>query len=156
LDAGPLTPIEGEAYQIDFEGDPDAVTNFLRESRPLPRKHRMPVDLNISREIWFGIGPMQTSYTWKPIFEKRHSFHIRGHLGNNRSVHVHSYDPTLPLASEMLSDGEPNKVLWLHQFTLLPRCPDGASLSISVSPHIDTSESIGSADVQRKYLEHRC
>jgi hypothetical protein len=47
-DAGPVTPIEGEAYQIDFEKDPGAVTSFLRENKPLPKKHRMPVSLNIS------------------------------------------------------------------------------------------------------------
>ena len=95
------------------------------------------------------------TYTWKPIFEKRHSFHIRGHFGSDRSLHVYSYDLTLPLASEMLSEEAPYKLLWPHQFTLLPRRPDGASLSISVSPHIDTSESIGPEDVQRKNLEHR-
>src|SRR5262249_1479416 len=47
------------------------------------------------------------------------------------------------------------RMLWLHQFTLLPRCPGGASLHFSVSPHIDTSESVGSEDVQREHLEDR-
>jgi hypothetical protein len=154
-DAGPVTPIEGEAYQIDFEKDPGALTNFLRENKPLPRKHRMPVSLSISREIWFGIGPMEAGWTWKPIFEKRFSFHIRGHLGSDRSLHVHSYDPTIPLTSEMNDEDVPRRLLWLHQFTLLPRCPGGASLSISVSPHIDTSESVGPQDVERENLEHR-
>jgi hypothetical protein len=46
-------------------------------------------------------------------------------------------------------------MLWLHWFTLLPRSPSGASLSISVSPHIDTAGSVGSEDVQREHLEDR-
>ena len=50
-DAGPVTPIEGEAYQIDFEKDPDAVTHFLQENRPLPKKHRMPVPLYLTRDM---------------------------------------------------------------------------------------------------------
>jgi hypothetical protein len=154
-DAGPVAAIEGEAYQIDFAKDPDAVTNFLWENKPLPKKYRMPVSLSISREIWFGIGPMETGFTWKPIFEKRLSFHVRGHLGSDRLIHVQSYDSAIPLISEMSHKDGPHRCLWLHQFTLLPRCPDGASLSISVSPHIDTSESVGPEDVNRENLEHR-
>ncbi|MDH2344947.1 hypothetical protein [Bradyrhizobium sp. SSUT77] len=154
-DVGPLTSIEGEAYQIDFDRDPDAVTGFLRENRPLPTKHRMPVSVSIYREVWFGIGPMETNYNWAPIFEKRLSFHIRGHQAANRSLDVRSYDPSILFASGMGKDDLPRRLRWLHQFTLLPMCSEGANLSFSVSPHLDTSESIGSEDVQRESLEGR-
>jgi hypothetical protein len=152
--AGPLTSIEGEAFQIDFQTDPDAVNNFLRNHKPLPRKHCIPVSLSISKELWFGIGPMETSFTWKPVFEKRLSFLIQGHQGRDRSIHVSTYDPTIVYMSKM-HDDEDHQLVWLHQFTLLPHCPDGASLSFSVSPHIDTSEMVSYEDVQREYLEDR-
>jgi len=101
---------------------------------------------------------METRRTWKPVFEKRLSFHIRGHQSKDRSLHVSSYDPTIVHASEMRGEevGDVGyRLLWLHQFTLLPRSPGGASLSVPVSPHIDTSESVGSEDVQREDLEDR-
>ena len=154
-EVGPVTPIDGEAFQIDFDSEPDAVMEFMREGKPLPKKHRTPVSLSISREIWFGIAPMQRSYTWEPVFEKRLSFHIRG-----RSLHVSSYDPMIVheskmRMSKMRDENIAHQLGWLHQFTLLPRCPGGASLSMSVSPHIDTSEWIGTEHVQRDALEDR-
>lgn len=154
-DVGPVTSIDGEAYQIDFDREPNAVTGFLRESRPLPTKYRMPVSVSIYREVWFGIGPMETSYNWVPIFEKRLSFHISGHQGANRSVQVRSYDPRILFTSRMEEGDLSRRLLWLHQFTLLPMCPGGKSLSFSVSPHLDDSESIGADDVQRESLEGR-
>jgi hypothetical protein len=150
---GPRASIEGEAFQIDFQKDANAVNNFLRERKPLPKKYRMPVSLSISRELWFGVGPMETGFTWKPVFEKRLSFLIQGHQGRDRSLYVCTYDPTIVHISEM-HGGDDHQLLWLHQF-LLPRSPEGATLSVSVSPHIDTSESVGSEDVQREYLEDR-
>jgi len=98
---------------------------------------------------------MEAGYNWAPLFEKRLSFHIWGHEGRDRSLDVRSYDPAILLASKMHAGEMVHRMLWLHQFTLLPRCPRGSSLSISVSPHIDTSESVGSEDVQRKHLADR-
>jgi hypothetical protein len=144
--------IEGEAFQIDFESDPDAATRLLREHKPPPKKHRTPVSLRMFREVWFGIGPMETDWTWKPLFEKRLSFHIWGKQSGNRSLSVSSYDSTIVHASNWYAK---DPMGWLHQFTLLPRCPNGASLSVSVSPHIDNSESVSSEDVQREDLEDR-
>jgi hypothetical protein len=151
----PVSLIEGEVFQINFEKDPDAVTKFLQEGKPLPKKHRMPVSLSIYRELWFGIGPMETHWSWTPLFEKRLSFHIQGHHGRDRSLLVSSYDPTIVYMSKVHSGDISGRLLWLHQFTLLPRCPDGASQAFSVSPHIDTSESVGAEDVQREHLEDR-
>ena len=152
-DVGPTTPVKGQAFQIDFEKDPDAVKRLLFEGGPVPKKYQMPVSLSIYREVWFGIGPIETDWTWKPIFEKRLSFEIRGHQGSARSLHVRSYDPTIVHASEMHGMDGPNRLQWLHQFSLLPRKPSGASLSFDVSPHIDTSEMIGSEDVRREHIE---
>lgn len=152
---GPVQTIEGEAFQIDFDKDADAVSTFLFEGKSLPKKYRMPVKLSIYREIWFGIGPLETSWTWKPIFEKRLLFRIDGHLGRNQSVHVSTYDPTIVHSSQVGEEHGSHRLLWLHQYTLLPRSPIGASLSVSVSPHIDTVESIGSQDIRREHLEDR-
>ena len=124
------------------------------------------VRLSISREVWFGIGPMLWDFMWKPIFEKRLSFCISGCSGEGRSLHVRSYDPAIVHASKFSYDPtilqQSNRhnmiaglLVWLYQFTLLPRSPGGANLSISVSPHIDTSGSIGFDDVQRAHLEDR-
>lgn len=155
-DVSPVMPIEGEAFQIDFEKDQDAVTSLLRENKPLPKKYRMPVRLSISREIWFGIAPMESDWTWKPVFEKRLSFHVCGYQDGDRSLHVSSYDPTIMLAAQMHDGDAPDRLHWLHQFTLPPRSRIGAGgLSLSVSPHIDTSESVRSEDVQRDNLEDR-
>ena len=154
---GPVSRIEGEAFQIDFERDPDAVTKFLQDGKPLPKKYRIPVRLSISCELWFGIGPMETHWAWAPVFEKRLLFCIQGYQGsdNNRYLRVNSYDPTIVSLSTAHGGEIPSRLIWLHQFTLLPRCRDGARLSFSVSPHIDTSELVGSDDVQREHLEDR-
>ena len=127
----------------------------LRENRPLPTKYRMPVSVSIYREVWFGIGPMEAGYSWAPLFEKRLAFHIRGYQAGERFLHVRSYDPSILFTSRMYDGDLPRRLLWLHQFTLLPMCAGGSSLSFSVSPHLDASESIGSEDVQRENLEDR-
>jgi hypothetical protein len=147
-------PIQGQAFQIDFEKEPDAVNKFLHEGKPLPKKHLLPVKLSMFREVWFGIGPMETKWNWEALFEKRLSFAIWGSEGGHR-VHVSSYDPMIVHASKMHRGDGPHRLRWLHQFTLLPRCPRGEDLSFSVSPHIDTSEHVGSDDIQREHLEDR-
>ncbi len=154
-DIGSVTSIEGEAYQIDFDRDPQAVIGFLRERRALPKKHRIPVSASIFREVWFGIAPMETCYSWVPVFEKRISFHVRGRQGANRSLHLRSYDPSILFTLGIEDDDLPRRLLWLHRFTLLPLSAGGKSLSFSVSPHIDDSESIGFDDVKRERLEGR-
>jgi len=149
-----VAPIDGEAFQIDFEDDPRAVENFLRKSKPLPKKHRVPVSLSAYREIWFGIGPMETGWIWKPIFEKRLSLHVRSY-DSGSSIDLDSYDPMIAHASTW-HDHNDMRFSWLHLFTLLPRSRGGARLSISISPHImDNVESVGSDDVHREDLEDR-
>ena len=80
----------------------------------------------------------------RPIFEKRLSFRISGYSGEGRSLQVSSYDPTIVHGSKMpnydLTIVHPSNMdrvghclRWLHQFTLLPRSPDGANLLLSVS-----------------------
>jgi hypothetical protein len=96
-----IKQIEGEAFQIDFQKDPDAIMRFLQEGKPLPKKHRMAVRLGISRELWFGIGPMSSGCTWSPVFEKRISFCIEGYESRGRSLHVSSYDPTIVHVSDV-------------------------------------------------------
>ena len=140
----------------------------LLDGKPLPKKCRIPVRLSISREVWFGIGPMLWDFMWKPIFEKRLSFCISGCSGEGRSLHVSSYDPAIVHASKFRYDPtivhQSNRhrynmiaglLRWLYQFTLLPRSPDGANLSVSVSPQINTLGSLGFDDVQREHLEDR-
>lgn len=153
--AGPEEQIAGEAFQIDFNKDRDAVEGFLFERRPLPKKHRMRVNLSICREIWFGLAPMEAQWTWRPVFEKRLSFEIRGRDGNERSIFLSSYDPSILYSSKQLGTEPHHRLLWLHQYTLLPRRKNGASLKFSVSPHIDASESIGSDEIKRRHLEDR-
>lgn len=150
----PEEPVEGEAFQIDFAKDPDAIENFLFEGRPLPKKHCVNVRLSIHREIWFGLAPMQAGWSWKPVFEKRLSFRICGGDRRGGWIDLSSYDPTIVHSSEVGTDPH-NRLVWLHQYTLLPRKRDGASLEFSVSPHIDTSESIGSDDIKREHMEDR-
>jgi hypothetical protein len=148
---GPPSSITGEAFQIHFDADPAAINKFYDERRPLPKKYRMPVRLSVRREIWFGLGPIETDRTWKPIFEKRYSLHIHGQK-RERSLHISSYDPIIASQTPF---GRWPPLGWLHWHTLFPRCPDGASLSISVGPHFDRTESIGFEDVQRERLEDR-
>jgi hypothetical protein len=152
---GPAERIKGEAFQIDFTDDPQAVENFLFEDRPLPKKHRVGVGLSIYREVWFGLAPIESDWGWKPVFEKRLSFEIRGNDGNRRSIFVSSYDPTIVHVSALPEKYSHDRLLWLHQYSLLPRKADGESLKLSVSPHIDKSESIGSQDIKRYHLEDR-
>lgn len=64
-----------------------------------------------------------------------------------------NYDLTIVHPSNMHRVG--HCLRWLHQFTLLPRSPDGANLLLSVSPHIEPEESYGFEDVQREHLEDR-
>lgn len=154
--AGPEEPIGGEAFQIDFAEDPDAVENFLFKGRALPKKHRVPVALSINREIWFGLAPMEEGWSWKPVFEKRLSFDVRGRDSGRRSISLSTYDPTILYELRRWAREEPpHRLLWLHQYTLLPHKPEGASLEFCVSPHIDTSELIGSHDIKRPHLEDR-
>ncbi len=91
----PYLPFEGEAFQIDFAKNPDALNNFLSGDADLPRKNQLHVSVLVQREVWFGIAPMESSWRWEPVFEKRYSFSIHGLERMKRSLWVGSYDPSL-------------------------------------------------------------
>jgi hypothetical protein len=150
--AGPSSPIMGEAFQIDFDKNSNALNDFLHDEGDLPKKNQLDVSVNVDSEVWFGVAPMESSWKWEPAFEKRYLFSIQGYEHKKRSIRIKSYDPALLYRSVMRSGRM--RLHWLYFSTLFPAL-DGDSIDFSVSPHIDPGEPFGSDKLHREQFEGR-
>jgi len=156
----PYDAISGQAFQIDFENSPQALTDYFERKRPLPKKHCMTVRVHIASEIWFGLAPLQSTWQWEPVFEKRFRFEIDGNERSNRWVQVRTYDPSFLFeahVSEPPQDDFPHRLGWLNYFLRFPKVADDQPFVASVSPHLDDQEtwSLSAGELTREMFEGR-
>jgi hypothetical protein len=150
---GPTPCIEGEAFQIDFEKNSDALKQYLSGKGPLTKKHRMRVKVDIYRELWFGVAPMQSTCRWEPVFEKRYLFEIHGGDGE-RWVHIKTYDSSLLIELKAAKCSGLAAYGWLDYCAKLPASDGRLGLSASISPHVGRADD-EFEELEREHLDGR-
>jgi hypothetical protein len=156
----PSDAIAGQAFQIDFERNPDALTDYFAEQAPLPKKNCIDVRVDVESEIWFGLAPLQSNWRWEPVFEKRFRFEISGY-GLKRQIRMRSYDAQMLFeARNGALRGEDkfgHRLIWLNYFLGFPATGDERGFIISVSPHSGEPESfsLSTSELTRELFEGR-
>jgi len=154
------SPIEGEAFQIDFDKNANTLKDFWHGEGDLPRKNQSHVRVEVASEVWFGIAPMESSWKVEPIFEKRYAFRIEG-CGNEKSIRVTTYDPNIvrqlilrPIGPAITANDLVLRRNWLELFAFFPNEDDRGEIVVGpLSKRFD--DSVDGNSFRREHLEGR-